>query len=115
MPITFHDIDALPDTVAVVLAQHPHGIVVLLNYTLIELMSPVERLDLLNALFATMDAPPAGGRLHEFDELAAPRRRRTQDNYRQTQFGAPQGTQLERLNYGPNSESDVGGEDVGGE
>jgi hypothetical protein len=113
MPISFHAVHELPHTVVAVLAQHPDRTVVLLNNTLFELMSPLEQMKLLTALFARMDEAPTGGRPDTLDELAAPRRqrsRRTQENYRQIEFGAPQGSQLGRLDYGRNSESDVGGE-----
>src|SRR3954462_10900878 len=71
MPIMFHASDGLPHTVVAVLAQHRDRTIVLLNYMLVELMSPLERMDMLNALFAKMDGPPTGCQL---DELAAPRR-----------------------------------------
>jgi hypothetical protein len=95
MLITFEASDELPPTVVAVLAQHPDRTVVLLNYTLVELMSPQERMELLNALFARMDEPPTGGRsrgLDELDELAAPRRersRRAHDNHRHGHPGPP--------------------------
>src|SRR4051812_491850 len=95
MPITFHASDLLPPTVVAVLAQHPDRIVVLLNYTLVELMSPPERMEMLNALFARMDGPPTGCRLDELDELAAPRRernRRTDKNYRRSELDTSEET-----------------------
>ena len=95
MPITFHAGDGLPATVAAVLAQHSDRTVVVLNYTLVELMSPRERMDMLNALFAKMDRPPTGRRLDELDELAAPRRERTRradENYRQTELSTSEET-----------------------
>lgn len=75
MPITFHASDGLPDTVAVVLVQHSDRTMVVLNYALVELMCPSERLELINALLAkTADGHhPTDRRL---DELAAPRRER---------------------------------------
>ncbi|MBM7807755.1 hypothetical protein JOD57_003592 [Geodermatophilus bullaregiensis] len=83
MPISFHAGDELPPTVIAVPAQHPDRTVVLLNHTLVELMSPHERMELLNALFARMDEPPTGGRFDELDELAAPRRERSRRNRRE--------------------------------
>jgi hypothetical protein len=75
MSITFHASDGLPDTVAVVLVQHADRMLVLLNYALVELMCPSERLELINGLLAKADGgPPTGRRL---DELAAPRRERS--------------------------------------
>jgi hypothetical protein len=80
MPITFHASDGLPDTVAVVLVQHSDRTIVLLNYALVELMAPVERLELINALLArTDDGRPTGRQL---DELAAPRRERSRREHR---------------------------------
>lgn len=113
MPISFHASDELPPTVVVVLAQHPDRTVVLLNYTLVELMSPNERMELLNALFAEMDEPPTGGRLEALDELAAPRRersRRTQDDHRQDRLGPPQQTEVGHLDFGRDSEPEAGSE-----
>jgi hypothetical protein len=75
MSFTFHASDGLPDAVAMVLAHHSDRTVVVINYALVELMSPVERLEMLNALLARMDhGPPTDRRL---DELAAPRRARS--------------------------------------
>src|SRR3954463_6754522 len=83
MPITFHASDGLPDTVAVVLVQHSDRTMVLLNYALVELMCPSERLELINALLAKADdGPPTGRQLDELDELAAPRRERSRREYR---------------------------------
>jgi hypothetical protein len=113
MPTSFHASDELPPTVVAVLAQHPDRTVVLLNYTLLELMSPPERMELLTALFARMEEPPTGGRLDALDELAAPRRersRRAHDNHRRSQLGPPQRTELGQPDYGGDSEPDVGGE-----
>jgi hypothetical protein len=113
MPISFHASDELPCTVVAVLAQHPDRTIVLLNYTLLELMSPPERMELLTALFARMEEPPTGGRLDALDELAAPRRarsRRAHDNHRRSQLGPPQQTELGQPDYGRDSEPDVKGE-----
>jgi len=82
MPITFHASDGLPDTVVAMLARHSDRTVVVLNPTLFELMSPHERMDMLNALFAKMDGPPTGRRLDELDELAAPRLERSRREHR---------------------------------
>jgi|tagenome__1003787_1003787.scaffolds.fasta_scaffold20224132_2 hypothetical protein len=83
MSITFHVSDGLPDTVAVVLVQHSDRTMVLLNYALVELMCPSERLGLINALLAKADdGPPTGRQLDEFDELAAPRRERSRREHR---------------------------------
>src|SRR3954465_7649641 len=95
MPIMFHASDGLPHTVVAVLAQHRDRTVVVLNYMLVELMSPHERMDMLNALFAKMDGPPAGRQLDELDELAAPRRersRRTDKNCRYTELSTSEQT-----------------------
>jgi len=92
MPIMFHPSDGLPHTVVAVLAQHRDRTIVLLNYMLVELMSPLERMDMLNALFAKMDGPPTGCQL---DELAAPRRernRRADENDRQTELSTSKET-----------------------
>jgi hypothetical protein len=113
MPITFHTSDGLPPTVAAVLAQHPDRTVVVLNHTLVELMSPLEQMELLTTLFAKMDRPPAGRRLDELDELAAPRRersRRAHDNYRQGWLDPPQQSEVGQLDYGRDSEPDLDGE-----
>ena len=80
MPITFHASDGLPDTVAVVLVQHSDRMLVLLNYALVELMRPSERLDLINALLAKTEGGPTTGR--QLDELAAPRRERSRREHR---------------------------------
>jgi hypothetical protein len=83
MSITVHASDGLPDTVAVVLVQHSDRTMVLLNYALIELMHPYERLELINALLARADDGPRTGRgLDELDELAAPRRERSRREHR---------------------------------
>ena len=83
MPITFHASDGLPDTVAVVLVQHSDRTMVLLNYALVELMSPSERLEMVNALLArSNDGPRTGSRLDELDELAAPRLERSRREHR---------------------------------
>ena len=95
MSITFHTSNGLPPTVAAVLAQHPDRTVVVLNHTLVELMSPLEQMELLTALFAKADRPPAGRRLNELDELAAPRRersRRTDENNRYTELSTSEQT-----------------------
>jgi hypothetical protein len=75
MRITFHASDGLPDTVALVVAQQSDRTIVVLNYALVELMSPSERLELLNALLAKTEGRPPAGR--GLDELAAPRRERS--------------------------------------
>jgi hypothetical protein len=83
MRISFHASDGLPDTVAVVLVQYSDRTMVLLNYALVELMCPSERLELINALLAKTDhGPQTGRRLDELDELAAPRRERSRREYR---------------------------------
>jgi hypothetical protein len=98
--------------VVAVLAQHSDRTVVVLNYTLVELMSPLERMDMLNALFARADGPPTGRRLAELDELAAPRRqrsRRTREDDPHNELNTPQRTELRRLDYDGDSEPDVSG------
>jgi hypothetical protein len=75
MSFIFHTSDGLPDAVAMVLAQHPDRTIVIINYALVELMSPSERLELLNALLAKTEGRPPAGR--GLDELAAPRRERS--------------------------------------
>ena len=112
MPITFHASDGLPPTVVAVLAQHPDRTVVVLNHTLVELMSPLEQMELLTALFAKMDRPPAGRRLNELDELAAPRRersRRTDENNRYTQLSTSEQTDS-RPELGQNNPLNVAGD-----
>jgi hypothetical protein len=113
MPISFHADDELPHTVVAVLAQHSDRTVVVLNYTLVELMSPLERMEMLNALFAKVDRPPTGRRLDELDELAAPRRqrsRRTEEGDRHTEPSTAQPTELRRLGVDRNRHPDAGGE-----
>src|SRR5215203_4760483 len=62
MPISFHAGEGLPHTVVAVLAQNSDRILVVLNYSpLFELMSPLERMDMLNALFARVDLRRAAG------------------------------------------------------
>jgi hypothetical protein len=110
MPISFHASNGLPHTVVAVLAQHHDRTVVLLNHTLVELMSPLQWMDSLNGLFAQVGEPPTLGRL---DELAAPRRersRRTHENYRQTELSTSQGTELGHLEHAGNSDPEAGGE-----
>ena len=50
-PISFRAGDGLLHTVVAVLAQHQDRALVVVNYTLVGLMSPLERMDMLNALF----------------------------------------------------------------
>jgi hypothetical protein len=110
MPISFHAGEDLPHTVAAVLAQHSDRTVVVLNYALVELMSPLELMDMLNALFAKMGRPPTGRQL---DELAAPRRqrsRRAQEDHWRTELSTPKRTELRGLHYDGERERDVSGE-----
>jgi hypothetical protein len=89
MSFIFHTSDGLPDAVAMVLARQSDRTIVVINYALVELMSPVERLEMLNALLGRMDdGPPADRRL---DELAAPRRARSRRE-RDTQTAEPDRT-----------------------
>lgn len=74
MPTTFHICDELPATVAAVLARHGDRTIVLVNYALVELMSPAERMHTLNRLFAGLEGPSTPRRV---DELAAPRLERS--------------------------------------
>jgi hypothetical protein len=100
MSFTFHASDGLPDAVAMVLAQHPDRTIVIINYALVELMSPAERLEMVNALLAkTDDGPPTDRRL---DELAAPRRARSRRE-RQVQTSEPDRTEPRANDATPDS------------